>query len=144
MTKESVAVEKNVDGGREGKLISFTDEEKEILRRTAAKKANDDEFKVFLHVAETYGLDPSNGELFFWKDKKDRMNIMTSRDGYLSIANRHETFDGLVSDVVRSNDEFKRTTTGIEHKYGSDRGDILGAYARVFRKDRKYPVHVFA
>jgi len=143
MTNESAAVKKNVDG-REGKLISFTDEEKEILRRTTAKKANDDEFKVFLHVAESYGLDPFNGELFFWKDKKDRTTIMTSRDGYLSIANRNEAFDGLVSDVVRANDDFKRTTTGIEHKYGSERGAIVGAYALVYRKDRKYPVYVFA
>jgi phage recombination protein Bet len=144
MTNESTAAKKNVDGGREDRLISFTDEEKEILRKTAAKKANDDEFKVFLHVAETYGLDPFNKELFFWKDKKDRTTIMTSRDGYLSIANRHEVFDGLVSDVVRTNDEFKRTTTGIEHKYGSERGSIEGAYCLIYRKDRKYPVYVFA
>jgi phage recombination protein Bet len=144
MTNESNEAKKNVDVGREDRLISFTEEEKEILKKTACKNASDDEFKVFIHVAETYGLDPFNKELFFWKDKKDRTTIMTSRDGYLSIANRHEAFDGLVSDVVRANDEFKRTTTGIEHKYGSDRGDILGAYARVFRKDRKYPVHVFA
>lgn len=144
MTNESTETKKNVDGGREDRLISFTDEEKEILRRTVCNKASDDEFKVFLHVAETYGLDPFNKELFFWKDKKDRTTIMTSRDGYLSISNRHEAFDGLVSDVVRTNDEFKRTTTGIEHKYGSDRGDIVGAYALVYRKDRKYPIYVFA
>ena len=143
MTNESNEAKKNV-GGREDRLINFTDEEKEILRRTVCKKASDDEFKVFLHVAETYGLDPFNKELFFWKDKKDRTTIMCSRDGYLSIANRHEAFDGLVSDVVRANDDFKRTTTGIEHKYGSDRGDIIGAYALVYRKDRKYPVYFFA
>lgn len=144
MTNESTEAKKNVDDGREDRLINFTDDEKEILRKTAAQKASDDEFKVFLHVAETYGLDPFNKELFFWKDKKDRTTIMTSRDGYLSIANRNEAFDGLVSDVVRQNDEFKRTTTGIEHKYGSDRGNIVGAYALVYRKDRKYPVYVFA
>jgi len=144
MTNESTAAKKNVDGGRGKRLISFTDEEKEILRKTAAQKANDDEFKVFLHVAETYGLDPFNKELFFWKDKKDRTTIMCSRDGYLTIAARNEAFDGLVSDVVRANDEFKRTTTGIEHQYGSERGNIVGAYALVYRKDRKYPVYVFA
>jgi len=144
MTNESNEAKKNVDGGREDRLINYTKEEKEILRKTVCKKANDDEFKVFLHIAETYGLDPFNKELFFWKDKKDRTTIMCSRDGYLSIANRHEAFDGLVSDVVRANDDFKRTTTGIEHKYGSERGSILGAYCLIYRKDRKYPVYVFA
>ena len=145
MTNESNEAKKNVDGGREDRLISFTDEEKELLRRTVCKNVSDDEFKVFLHVAETYGLDPFNKELFFLKDNKDKKNIFTSRDGYLSIANRHEAFDGLVSDVVRANDEFKRTTTGIEHIYGgSDRGNIVGAYALVYRKGRKYPVYIFA
>ena len=144
MTNESNEAKKNVDGGREDRLISFTDEEKELLRRTVCKNASDDEFKVFLHVAESYGLDPFNKELFFLKDNNDKKNIFTSRDGYLTIANRHKAFDGLVSDVVRTNDEFKRTTTGIEHKYGSDRGDIVGAYALVYRKGRKYPVYIFA
>ena len=144
MTKESTKSKKNVDGGREDRLISFTDEEKELLRRTVCKNASDDEFKVFLHVAESYGLDPFNKELFFLKDNNDKKNIFTSRDGYLTIANRHKAFDGLVSDVVRANDDFKRTTTGIEHKYGSERGAIVGAYALVYRKDRKYPVYVFA
>jgi len=145
MTNESNEAKKNVDGGREDRLINYTKEEKDILRKTAASNANEDEFKVFLHVAETYGLDPFLNEVFFWKDKKDRMTVMCSRDGYLKIANRNKDFEGLVSDVVRANDEFKRTTTGIEHIYGgSDRGDILGAYALVFRSNREYPVFVFA
>jgi len=144
MTNESNEAKKNVDGGREDRLINYTKEEKDILRKTAASNANEDEFKVFLHVAETYGLDPFLNEVFFWKDKKDRMTVMCSRDGYLKIANRNKDFEGLVSDVVRANDEFKRTTTGIEHKYGSERGSILGAYALVYRKDREYPVYVFA
>jgi len=144
MTNESNEAKKNVDGGREDRLISFTDEEKELLRKTAAKKASDDEFKVFIHVAETYGLNPFLGQIFYWKDQKGNSVYMCSRDGYLTLAARNKAFDGLVSDVVRTNDEFKRTTTGIDHKYGSDRGDIVGAYALVYRKDRKYPVYVFA
>jgi phage recombination protein Bet len=146
MTKESSAAEKRSVGrgaGRNDKLISFTEEEKDILRRTVADKASDDEFKIFLHIAETYGLDPFNKELFFWKVDKNP-TIMTSRDGYLKIANMNEAFDGLVSDVIRANDRFSKNENGIEHKYGSERGKIVGAYALVYRKDRKYPVYVFS
>jgi phage recombination protein Bet len=98
---------------------------------------------MFLHVAKSYGLDPFNKEIFFWK-VKDKPTIMTSRDGYLKIADRHPQYDGLVSDVVRKNDGFKRKSDGIEHEYGTERGDIVGAYALVYRKDRSYPVYVFA
>jgi len=143
MTNESNEAKKNV-GGREDRLINFTDEEKEILKKTICKKASDDEFKVFLHVAETYGLNPFLGQIFYWKDKKGNSIQYTSRDGYLSIANRHEAFDGFFSDVVRKNDSFKRKNDVIEHEYGTDRGEIIGAFCQVFRKDRSQEVYSFA
>ena len=124
-------------------LISFTEEEIETIKRTVASDANTDELKMFLHVAKSYGLDPFNKEIFFWK-VKGKPTIMTSRDGYLKIADRHPQYDGLVSDVVRKNDSFKKNADGIEHEYGTERGDIVGAYALVYRKDRSYPVYVFA
>jgi phage recombination protein Bet len=124
-------------------LITFTEEEIETIKRTVASEADTDELKMFLHVAKSYGLDPFNKEIFFWK-VKGKPTIMTSRDGYLKIADRHPQYDGLVSDVVRKNDNFKRKTEGIEHEYGTERGDIVGAYALVYRKDRNYPVYVFA
>jgi phage recombination protein Bet len=124
-------------------LITFTEEEIETIKRTVASEANTDELKMFLHVAKSYGLDPFNKEIFFWK-VKGKPTIMTSRDGYLKIADRHPQYDGLVSDVVRKNDSFKRKSDVIEHEYGTERGDIVGAYALVYRKDRSYPVYVFA
>jgi phage recombination protein Bet len=124
-------------------LITFTEEEIETIKRTVASEADTDELKMFLHVAKSYGLDPFNKEIFFWK-VKGKPTIMTSRDGYLKIADRHPQYDGLVSDVVRKNDNFKRKTEGNEHEYRTERGDIVGAYALVYRKDRNYPVYVFA
>jgi len=124
-------------------LITFTEEEVETIKRTVASDANTDELKMFLHVAKSYGLDPFNKEIFFWK-VKGKPTIMTSRDGYLKIADRHPQYDGLVSDVVRENDKFSRKENGINHQYGTNRGQIVGSYALVYRKDRSYPVYVFA
>ena len=124
-------------------LISFSQKEVETIKRTVASDANIDELRMFLHIAKTYGLDPFNKEIFFWKIK-GKPTIMTSRDGYLKIADRHEEYNGLVSDVVRENDNFRRKAQGIDHEYGTNRGDIIGAYALVYRKDREYPVYVFA
>jgi phage recombination protein Bet len=128
---------------RNKELISFTQKEVETIKRTVASDANTDELRMFLHIAKTYGLDPFNKEIFFWKIK-GKPTIMTSRDGYLKIADRHEEYNGLVSDVVRENDSFRRKAQGIDHEYGTNRGDIIGAYALVYRKDREYPVYVFA
>jgi phage recombination protein Bet len=128
---------------RNKELISFTQKEIETIKRTVASDANTDELRMFLHIAKTYGLDPFNKEIFFWKIK-GKPTIMTSRDGYLKIADRHEEYNGLVSDVVRENDKFKRKAQGIDHEYGTNRGDIIGAYALVYRKDREYPIYVFS
>ncbi len=128
---------------RDSQHINFTDEEIKYIRRTIASEATEDEFRMFIHVAKSYGLDPFNKEIFFWKED-DQGITMTSRDGYLRIADRHPQYNGIVSDVVKKGDKFKRTIDGIEHQYGTDRGDIIGAYALVYRRDRKYPVYVFA
>ena len=127
---------------QDGKL-TFSKKEIKTLKNTVAKDANEDEFRMFMALAKRYGLDPFNKEIFFWKiDGKP--TIMTSRDGYLKIADRHEEYDGLVSDVVRKNDNFRRKKDDIDHEYGTDRGKIIGAYALVYRTDRSYPVYVFA
>jgi len=128
---------------KSSELISFTKKEVETIKRTVASDANQDELRMFLHIAKSYGLDPFNKEIFFWKIK-GKPTIMTSRDGYLKIADRHKEYNGLVSDVVRENDKFIRKAQGIDHEYGTKRGDIIGAYALVYRKDREYPVYVFA
>ena len=128
---------------KKNELINFNEEELKTLKNTVAANANEHEFKMFIALSKRYGLDPFNKEIFFWK-VKGRPTIMTSRDGYLKIADRHPEYDGLVSDVVRENDDFKRTSNGIDHQYSSNRGKIIGAYALVYRKDRKYPIYIFA
>jgi len=138
-TKENEVALRSINDNK----LNFTDREIETIKNTVAKEANDDELRMFLHIAKTYGLDPFNKEIFFWKVDGDP-TIMTSRDGYLKIANRNKNFDGLVSDVVRKNDKFVKHMNSVEHEYGTERGDIIGAYAFVYRKDRKYPTYSFA
>ena len=133
-------------------LANKLEEKRDVLKRTVAKNSTDDEFEMFMHLSKTYGLDPFQKEIFFIKyarkgqdPKKATPTIMTSRDGYLKIADRNPAYDGLVSDVVRENDKFKRLGDGIEHTYMTgNRGKIVGAYALVYRKDRSFPIYVFA
>jgi len=143
------AVEVHAAGALEQVTQRFTDEQLEVMKRTIAKGASDDEFVIFIALAERYQLDPFAKEIFCIKNERrpdDPAQIMTSRDGYLAIANRTKSYDGLQSDVIREGDSFERTPEGgVAHGYAqTGRGKVVGAYALVYRKDRGRPTYFFA
>ena len=75
-------------------INQLTAEQIELMKRTVAKGATDDEFKMFLHLAHKYGLDPFAKEIWFIKYDNSNPTIMTSRDGYLKIAQSNPDFEG--------------------------------------------------
>jgi len=148
-----------------GALQKFTDlepHEIELVKSYVARGANNDELAIFLHQAQRLGLDPMAREIWCIKirdyktgePKTDNYGneypaqIMVGRDGFLAIAERSGKFDGLVSGVVKQNDEFEFALEAPVHKFGRDedgkRGQIVGAYAYVYRTDRRYPFRMFA
>lgn len=123
----------------------WTREEIDTIKRTVAKGATDDELRMFLHLASSYGLDPFARDVWFIKDKSGNPIIMTSRDGYIKIANSHAAYDGIEADVVYQGDKFRKIKDGVEHIYETkNRGNPVGAYAMVYRKDRSRPIYVYA
>lgn len=113
--------------------INYSDEKAvSLIRSTIAPTASAEEFGMFLEYCKSTGLNPFKKEIWFIKTpgyrKKDgtmspaRVQIMTGINGYLAIANRHPQFDGMECDV----------------KYGEN-GAIIGATAKVYRKDRRFP-----
>ena len=122
----------------------WSDDEINTIKNTVAKGATDDELKMFLSLASAYGLDPFAHEIWFVK-MGDKNTIITARDGYLKIAQNSPHFLGLESDVVYAGDKFLKDKDGIHHSYTlSNRGAIVGAYAMVYRDDRKVPAYFFA
>ncbi len=120
----------------------------EHIRKVAALGATDDEFKTFIHLCNTYNLDPLKKEIYFIK-YGGKSTIITSRDGYLKIANVHQAFDGLESDVVYQGDMLsKRDDGSLLITYGQehltfDKSKLTGAFCSVFRKDREKATTVF-
>lgn len=118
------------------------------IRKAAAQSATDDEFKTFMYLCTTYNLDPLKKEIYFIK-YAGRSTIITSRDGYLKIANLNENFDGIESDVVYQGDVLTKKDDGSLHiAYGSehltfDKSKLTGAFCSVFRKDRTKATTVF-
>jgi phage recombination protein Bet len=148
--------------------VRYTEEQIKTIKNTVAKGSTDDELKMFIGIAEKYGLDPFIKEIWFIKrakkikDNKGNWDyprledgsidytgaetiIMTSRDGYLKIAQRDSDFDGIIGFPVKEGDIFEIDAENytVIHKFGAKRGKIIGAWAKVSHKHRK-PVIVWA
>jgi phage recombination protein Bet len=120
--------------------VVYTPEQIETIKRTVAVGASDHELAMFITLAQKYQLDPFAKEIWFIKHD-GRPVIMTSRDGYLTVANREPTYRGIMSFPVCENDEFEidAPNYAVKHKMNmKDRGAIVGAWARV-EDERKHP-----
>lgn len=119
-----------------------------LIKNTVAQGATEDELKVLLYLCKEYNLDPLKKEIYFLK-YGGKSTILTSRDGYLKIANVNENFDGLESDVVYQGDKLTKKEDGSIHiEYGEshiafDKSKLTGAFCSVFRKDRRKATTVF-
>ncbi|MFA7205019.1 MAG: RecT family recombinase [Saccharofermentanales bacterium] len=122
----------------------FTQRQIEAMKVTVAKGASQAEFEMFIYLATKYKLDPFLKEIFFIPG--NMKTILTSRDGYLKIAQSHKDFEGIRSMAVRAEDDFEIDLEDdtIKHKFGKgERGPIIGAWAIVYRKNRR-PVIAYA
>ncbi len=125
-------------GFRTVDISQLTDEQKKVLKDTVAKDATDTELTHFLNVSLAQDLNPFMKEVWFIK-MGGRPVIMTSSDGYLKIAKRDPQFDSIQSAEVREGDHFRFDAISgeIEHRIEVKRGEIVGAYAIITRKDGK-------
>jgi phage recombination protein Bet len=119
-----------------------------VAHRTVAKDANATELMFFLNVAKNQGLDPFNKEMWCYKDYKGNLIIFAGRDGMLRKAQENPQFAGIRSVEVRVNDTFEADIPNatIYHKITEvstkKRGDIVGAYCFVYRKDGEPTIEI--
>ena len=137
MAKKDVVVVKE----EKKDLANLTKDQIELLKRTVAKGATDDEFKIFLALAQKYDLDPFAKQIWFVKYKESEpASIFTGRDGFLHIAHRTGKFDGMETQVRKVDEPLR-----VYDKYGklifkSDYQYV--ATCKVYRKDMKHPIVV--
>ena len=121
----------------------------QTIKNTVCKGATDAELKLFLNTAAASGLNPFQKEIWFVKVKTGDNMIMTSRDGYLKIAQQNPNFLKVQSMGVHENDKFETTMVNgeikeVKHTFGSDRGKLIGAYAFLKSRDGKQDLYNFS
>jgi len=130
-------MEANKIEGVDGK--NLTKEQLSLIKRTVAKDASNDELAMFMHIAKKQGLDPFLKEIYYYKNSRGGNVIMTSRDGFLKIAQSHPDYAGLASREVREGDKFNIDDINgkVEHNLGlleREKKQIIGAWAIAHRR----------
>ncbi len=135
------AAQSGADLAKSSRLFpGWTPEEVDLARRTVAPDATEHELALFLRLCKTYGLDPFRKELVLEKRRRRRADgggydavpvFITTRDGYLKVGQRDPHYGGLQSGVVREGDDFEFDVEAcrIKHRFGAQRGKIIGAWA---------------
>lgn len=145
ISRETNVIERMTE--RESVLSKVPERYLNLIKRTVAVGATNEELEMFLYTASQYDLDPLMREIVFFKAGgiKGKPVMVVTRDGYLKTAMKDPDFDGLISFVVRENDEFSidAETFSVTHRFGQkDRGKIIGAWAKATHK-RRQPVMCF-
>lgn len=96
-----------------------------VLRSTAFKGANEDEFAALLVVANEYGLNPLTKEIYAFKAQGGGIVPLVSIDGWIAMMNRHPQFDGY-----EHNDIF------------DEAGNFEAVETVIYRRDRTRPIKV--
>lgn len=115
-------------------VTGFKSEDIAVIQNSVAKGTTPTELAYFLNVAKTSGLNPFLRQIWCYKDAKGNVIIMAGRDGFLSIAQKNERWNGMTSSEVYENDVFEVDVIKgeIVHKPKfSERGKLIGAYCYI-------------
>lgn len=116
--------------------LSNEDLTKENIRQYLCPAATDQEIFMFLQLCEHRSLNPFIKEAYLIKYGTTPAVLVVGKDAFTKKAEQHPQFDGFEAGVIVEH------TEGIEYRPGQlvrNGEELIGGWAQVHRKDRKYP-----
>lgn len=107
-----------------GFMPDWTQEQFELVKRSIAKDATNDEFHLFCYRCKEMNLDPFKKEIYFVKYGTSPGTIIVGIDGFRKIAHR----SGMLSGIER----------GVHF---DPEGRLISGWAKVWRKDWQHPAY---
>lgn len=110
------------------------------VRRYLCSRASEREIIMFLKMAHSLNLNPWVREVYLVKYAADEpASIIIAIEAYLKSAEQHSQYDGHEAGIIIRNKVGK-----VKHVEGTfyDDGDLVGGWAKVYRKDRAHPFYV--
>lgn len=95
----------------QGVALTFSPDQVELIKRTMAEGASNDELALFMHQARRTGLDPLARQIYFVK-RQGKVTIQTSIDGFRIVAERSGSYAGQDEPLHFYGKEPKKTSTG--------------------------------
>jgi phage recombination protein Bet len=92
--------------------LQITGDKLDLIKRTVAKGATDDELALFLHTCRRTGLDPLTKQIYCIK-RKGQMAIQTGIDGYRVIADRTGKYAGNDDPVFDSEQQPRKASVTV-------------------------------
>lgn len=99
------------------------------------------EFKFFTSLCKARGLNPFLKEAYCIKYGKDPAQIVVGKDAVLKRAIKNPNYDGMESGVIVQNKETSEITERKGTFYLRDSENIVGGWAKVYRKDWQHPTY---
>ena len=113
--------------------VEYTKDKIELIKRTYAKGASDDEFALLLELSKRYQLDPFKKQIFYIPGS----GVLVSHAGLIHIAHQSGYWAGMKTLII--------TKDGEEKLIADDPRNIAGAVCYVYRKDWIEPlIHAVA
>jgi phage recombination protein Bet len=100
------------------------------MQETVARGTTPAEFSLFVQYCKATGLNPFKKEIWCIKANQG-LQIMTGINGFWAIANASDTFDGAEVGLINASGEWVKTVPD---------NTFIGAWCRVYRKDRRIPM----